>query len=81
MSSLLDKFICPQCKHTGRIELVETNVILGSIIQAIHEDNHISYDDPEILDGITDRYQCDNCGWVISEASGEEELIEYLKGL
>ena len=74
------KFKCPKC---GReiLEEVITGIVLSTPLSKIAmtddcPDPEYDYSKEESHDGIVDRYQCKNCGFVIPGATIIEEVIE-----
>jgi predicted RNA-binding Zn-ribbon protein involved in translation (DUF1610 family) len=77
-------FECPQCgfKGNGLIECVLTGYH-HQTVSKIEEDGSVIYNHIE-SEGTVDRFQCENCGYVLKNEDGskidtEEELIEWLK--
>ena len=72
------KFICPDCNH-NKIECIQKNCILSSEVNIFLDG--VTYNNPDILDGFIDRFQCQNCGYVILKDpdNDEEDLFEWLK--
>jgi len=80
MDNLLKKFECPHCNYTGRIELIEVDCVVSSEVQSIIKDD-VEYINTEISDGVTDKYCCWQCGWVLDGITNDQELITFLKEL
>lgn len=83
-------FICPDCGDVGLEEVME-NVILAqpleinvleeseTILVRIDEEKDIT-----IHDGFTNRFQCENCGWIICDEHGVpirdyEDLEDWIR--
>jgi len=90
MPDLLKKFKCPQCELKGRLELIENNAFIRTVIDNINQDGvnknkepvyDVNYESSEVLDGDVDCFQCCGCGWKIQNISTSVELITYLKEL
>ena len=83
------KFKCSNCG--GKVlEEVMVDVVMSSIIKKIckgPDGGDLEYDSNiETHDGEVDRYQCENCGKVITDEAGNtikklDELLEWLESL
>ena len=77
------KFQCPKCKRED-LEIVETDVIMTSLIVEIDEGNCFEYDLIDTGGGCVDRFQCLECGYVLKNddeqaITTEEEVVEWLR--
>ena len=80
------KFKCSNC--VGKVlEEVMVDVVMSSVIKKICKEGDLEYDSNiETHDGEVDRYQCENCGKVITDEAGNiitntYELIEWIENL
>ena len=80
------KFKCSNC-GSKVLEEVMVDVVMSSVIKKIYKEGDLEYDSNiETHDGEVDRYQCENCGKVITDEAGNainkaDELIKCLETL
>ena len=77
------KFKCPSCKKED-LEIIETDVIMTSLIVEIDEGNCFEYDLIDTGGGNVDRFQCSECGFVLKDENekvitNEEDVVEWLR--
>lgn len=77
------KFKCPKCKRED-LEIIETDVIMTSLIVDIDEENCFMYDLIDSGGGQVDRFQCSECGYVLKDdaeqvITTEEEVVEWVR--
>jgi rubredoxin len=85
MSSHIVTFKCPKCKVEGNnyIECVLTGYHHQTVSKIEEDGNVVIYNAIE-SEGKVDRFQCENCGYVLRDKNGskidnEEDLILWLK--
>jgi len=75
-------FCCPNCSDTT-LEEIMVNVCVASTIRNVDDDGNVEYDEQTNTDGEIVCYQCDNCGYVLENETGNvttpEDLAEWLK--
>lgn len=76
------KFKCPNCEHKVIEEIMSDVYQLSEIID-IDEYGDILYGEIETSDGSVERYQCKNCGTVLTDSKGKNitdkhSLAKYL---
>ena len=74
------QFKCPECGGHN-IEEVLSNAVVSTRVDVGFEDGEAYAEvtgehDPEIHDGHLERFQCENCGWVIKMA-GKNVVTDY----
>jgi len=78
------QFICPDCGGK-RLESLETDVTVGSIITNIDESGDFDYREQNYCDGgYVARFQCAKCGYILRNENGEPinenlEAVEWIK--
>jgi len=77
------KFKCPSCKKED-LEIIETDVIMTSLVVEIDEEICFTYDLIDTGGGRVDRFQCSECGFTLKDAdeqviTDEEDVVEWLK--
>lgn len=77
------KFKCPKCKKED-LEIIETDVIMTSLIVEIDEEICFEYDLIDTGGGCVDRFQCSECGYVLKDEdeqiiTTEEDVVEWLR--
>ncbi len=75
------KFKCPECGHE-RLECCEDGPYVSEVTD-IDEDGDFDYG-PINASGIVDRFQCLNCGYILSREDGSsiddnKEVVEWIK--
>lgn len=71
-------FKCPECGER-RLEEVMVNVTVACTISDLAEGGDADYGEQSNEGGVTDRFQCMDCGWSInSDVDNTEELFDYL---
>ena len=78
------KFKCPKCKKED-LEIIETDVIMTSLIVEIDEEGYFEYDMIDTGGGCVDRFQCSECGFVLKDdreqvITTEEGVVEWIRG-
>jgi len=77
------KFKCPSCKKED-LEVVETDVVMTSLIVEIDEESCFEYDLIDTGGGNVERFQCLECGYILKDeneqvVTTEEDVVEWLK--
>jgi len=80
-------FKCPDCGWTVLEEVMDDCTVTSEIasIYPITDKSgettgaYVEYGDQETTYGFVERYQCQNCGWVLVDVKNEEDLLEFLE--
>ena len=77
------KFKCPSC-GSEKLEVIQTDVVITSEILDIDEEGCFEFDLTDSDGGNVDRFQCQKCGYVLKDESGEpittnEDVVEWVK--
>lgn len=77
------KFKCPSCNRED-LEIVETDVVMTSLIVEIDEKSCFEYDLIDTGGGNVDRFQCLECGYVLKGENEEaitveEEVVKWVR--
>lgn len=79
---MIPQFVCPCCKHL-RLEEILVNVNVASVIGEVFRDGYAEYEEQTNSGGVIDRFQCVNCGYVITDNGNRiddyDDLIDWLK--
>lgn len=75
------KFVCPSCQ-SDRLECCEDGAYASEVVH-IGEDGDFDYGMIN-ADGMVDRFQCLDCGFVLKDSEGENitdvmEIVEWIK--
>jgi hypothetical protein len=82
------EFICPSCESPQQLEGILTNADVTRPITAIDDgelEESVEYDDDKtVVDGMTARFQCAQCGFIIRDAANnvitdDDELVYRIK--
>lgn len=77
---MLKRFKCPKCGCNIAEEIVVDATISNEVIGIWGDCGDLEYGAcGECFDGYTERYQCQNCGYVIPEVRCPEDMVEWLK--
>jgi len=63
------KFICPICGNE-RLEEVCTGATLSHTVEVYRGGENAEYSETEIHEAYTDRFQCEECGYVLYHDNG-----------
>jgi len=75
----IDRFQCPSCRKSSRVQVVMYDVIITDIVSHTFEDGDLMYsnkdrDYPQVGDT---NFQCEYCSFLIPASDGDE-LFEWL---
>ena len=79
MKRISELFKCPACGG-HRLEEIQVNVTVATDVELLGEGGDTQYGHQTNEDGVTDRFQCMECGWVLPGAGTTEELYDLLIG-
>ena len=75
---IADIFVCPGTEG-HRVEEIMSGVVVASQVIGVGYGGDAEYGEQSNEDGVVERYQCEDFGWIVPGVRDAEELFDWLK--